>query len=211
MRVLIQLLLLALILLTTACSSTSLPPTSTPTQEPTATPNPSPTWIPQPTASLTPTPLPTATFTLIPPTPTWTLVPPTPTATPSPVAPTPQTVRLELTEAELAEGYKTWIESVGLSIEEVKVILTDGKIEVLMMNVGIPIYMIEAFKMVGTYTILDHQLKFQLEEVEPEAPWVWIITPTADDVMAGMTENIDVTEVEIADGKMIITGLTTGS
>jgi len=116
---------------------------------------------------------------------------------------------LEIAETELAERYKAWIESAGLSIEAVEVKLADEKMEILMNNVGIPIYMIQEFKMAGSYTILDGQLKFQLEQVAPDAPWVWVITPTADDVMAGMTKDIHVTELEITAGKMIITGQRT--
>jgi hypothetical protein len=36
---------------------------------------------------------------------------------------------------------------------------------------------------------------------------VWVVTPTADEVMAGMTKDIQVTDVKIADGKMIVSGL----
>jgi hypothetical protein len=116
-------------------------------------------------------------------------------------------VTVELSEAELAESYQAWLEEVGLSVETVKVKLADEKFKVSMKKVGIPVYMVEEFEMLGTYTFLDGKLKFQLEEVAPDAPWVWIITPTTDDVMVGVTEGIHVTGVEIDTGRMIIKGL----
>jgi len=118
---------------------------------------------------------------------------------------------MELTEQELAEHFKAWIENAGLSFETVLVKLANGKMEVLMTNVGIPIYMIQEFKMVGTYAIIDGRLQFQLEEAAPDAPWVSVITPTADEVMAGITEGIHITDVKIADGKMIVSGLNVSS
>ena len=118
---------------------------------------------------------------------------------------------MELTEQELAERFKAWIENAELSIETVQVKLANGKMKVLMMNVGIPIYILQEFKMVGSYAVLNGRLKFQLEEFAPDAPWAWVIAPTADEVMAGMTKDIQVTEVKIADGKMIVSGLKVSS
>lgn len=183
----------ALLVVSTSCANTAVPETVTPTLEPTEVLTPSPTWTPRPSPS--PSPVATATFTPLP-----------PTLTPSPTSPAAQTVVLEITEAELAERYKAWIEGVGLDVETVQVTLADEQMEILMQDVGIPIYMIPEFRMVGSYTVLDGRLSFQLEKVAPDAPWVWIITPTADDVMAGITKDIHVTQVEITDGKIIITG-----
>lgn len=45
-------------------------------------------------------------------------------------------------------------------------------------KVGLLIYMLEEFRMSGAYNVLDGKLKFQLEKVVPDAPWVWAITPT---------------------------------
>ena len=118
---------------------------------------------------------------------------------------------MELTEQELAERFKAWIENAGLSIETVQVKLAGEKMEVLMKDVGIPTYTIEDFRMLGTCAVLDGKLKFHLEKVAPDAPWVWVIAPTADEVMAGMTKDVQVTEVKIADGKMIVSGLNVSS
>lgn len=188
------------ILLTTmmlSCSSPSVPEQTLPAPTSTEISSPAPTQTSRPTSSPTLSPTPTFTLTPIPPTPT-----PTPSSTPA-----PKTVAIELGEVELAEGYKSWIKDAGLSIEAVEVELANDRMEVLMKNVGIPVYMIEEFKMIGTYIVVDGELKFQLEEVAPDAPWVWVITPTADDVMAEMIEGIYVTEVEIVDGSLIVKGL----
>lgn len=114
---------------------------------------------------------------------------------------------MEFTEQELAERFKAWIENAGLSIETVQVKLTGAKMEVLIKDVGIPTYTIKEFRMLGTCAVLDGKFKFHLEKVAPDAPWVWVVTPTADEVMAGMTEGIYITDVKIAGGKMIVSGL----
>ena len=193
-------LVVAFLTVLTSCSSTPLPEATSPTSKPAETLSLTPTWTGQPT--LSPTASPTATSTAIPATPTPTS--PLPTSTPAVVV-------MELTEQELAEHFKAWIENAGLSTETVLVKLANGKMEVLMTNVGIPIYMIQEFKMVGTYATIHGRLQFQLEEAAPDAPWVSVITPTADEVMAGVTEGIHITDVKIADGKMIVSGLNVSS
>jgi hypothetical protein len=60
--------------------------------------------------------------------------------------------------------------------------------------------------MVGTFRAESGRVRFTLESVTPAVPQASMISVGMDYAMLGLTQDLHVTDVQVADGKVIITG-----
>jgi hypothetical protein len=130
-----------------------------------------------------------------------------PAATPTPLATTASTsVTREFTEAQLAQAFTDYLKGQGITPGELTVKLSDKKMRVSAQSLEAGMFGMGGFDMTGTFVAQNGKLQFVLQESPPDFPFTDFIVPRVSEIMNGLVSDLYVTDADIQEGKLIVTG-----
>jgi hypothetical protein len=130
-----------------------------------------------------------------------------PAATPTPLAtPASASVTREFTEAQLAQAFIDYLKGQGITPGELTVKLSDKKMRVSAQSLEAGMFGMGGFDMTGTFVAQNGKLQFVLQESPPDFPFTDFIVPRVSEIMNGLVSDLYVTNADIQEGKLIVTG-----
>jgi hypothetical protein len=121
---------------------------------------------------------------------------------------TPATVSTtrEITEAQITQAFTDNLNEMGVKPTELTVKLSEKKMRVSARAFEAGMFGLGGFDMTGTFVVQDGKLHFVLQESPPDFPFTDFIAPRVDEIMNGLVADLYVTQVDIQEGKLIVTG-----
>jgi hypothetical protein len=121
---------------------------------------------------------------------------------------TPDTnlVTREITEAQIQKAFADYMKKMGVTPTGLSAKISDKKLHVSADAIEAGMFSLGKFDMTGTFVVKDGKVSFVLQESPPNFPFTGYIAQYIDEIVAGLVGKLRVTQVDIQEGKLLVSG-----
>ncbi len=112
----------------------------------------------------------------------------------------------EISEAQMTQAFVDYVRQLGIKPTGINVKFTDCRMVASARSLKWRIFGVRGFNVVGTFIARDGRFCFVLQESPSDFPFTRFVAPRVDGIVASLADDLDVMDVDIEEGKLVVTG-----